>query len=277
MSFTGIKSLMFLLVVVAAVVLRTTTTDAFVVTTKVSPVLAPSHIQNRYLTQQLYAVDDKETTTGTVASSENNTPKKRRRKRKAPVDESSSSSSTPQSPSQDLEDMLVPRDEDPVELQVKNVQELVGDSTKSATTNKPAVPFPVSDATPSTSNTAASEVSNSNSNLDDSLAQLLEDAKRMQADGDDASSAVGASGEEGSLTVKQQAANIISTIVTADFFVVCGFLLWFLLGIFCSTVLKDDTVQIAFNSNFQAFVQPALGVLMIGAIAGNFFKEEGEE
>ena len=273
MSFTCCKSLMFLLVVAAAVVLRTTTTDAFVVTTKVSPVLAPSHIQNRYLTQQLYAVDDKEEST----SSENSTPKKRRRKRKAPVDESSSSSSTPESPSQDLEDMLVPRDEDPVELQVKNVQELVGDSTKSATTNKPATSFPVSNATPSTSNTAASEVSNSNSNLDDSLAQLLEDAKRMQADGDDASSAVGASREEGSLTVKQQAANIISTIVTADFFVVCGFLLWFLLGIFCSTVLKDDTVQIAFNSNFQAFVQPALGVLMIGAIAGNFFKEEGEE
>eukprot|EP00957_Ditylum_brightwellii_P098149 7477963-Ditylum_brightwellii.AAC.1 len=29
----------------------------------------------------------------------------------------------------------------------------------------------------------------------------------------------------------------------------------------------DDTVQIAFNSNFQAFVQPALGILMIGAAA----------
>ena len=176
--------------------------------------------------------------------------------------------------------MLVPRDEDPVELQVKNVQELVGDNTKSATTSKPAVSFPLSDATPSASNAAASDASEGssrNSTLDDSLAQLLEDAKRMQADGDDTSSAVGASGEEGSLTVKQQAANIISTIVTADFFVVCGFLLWFLLGIFCSTVLKDDTVQIAFNSNFQAFVQPALGVLMIGAIAGNFFKEEGEE
>jgi hypothetical protein len=31
------------------------------------------------------------------------------------------------------------------------------------------------------------------------------------------------------------------------------------------------------TGNFQAFVQPALGILMIGSVAGNFFKEEGEE
>ena len=118
-------------------------------------------------------------------------------------------------------------------------------------------------------------------------------------------------------SVKTTIRNALSTLVTADFFVVCGFLLWFLVGIFCSSVLKDDTIQIAFNSkllvflvlgwlhrlvilglwngilfltssppfsthlgpswdtgNFQAFVQPALGILMIASVAGNFFQEE---
>ena len=73
--------------------------------------------------------------------------------------------------------------------------------------------------------------------------------------------------------------NALSTLVTVDFFVVCGFLVWFLAGIFCSSVLKDDTVQIAFNSNFQAFVQPALGLLMIAsigsALVGN--EEDGNQ
>lgn len=29
--------------------------------------------------------------------------------------------------------------------------------------------------------------------------------------------------------------------------------------------------------NFQAFVQPALGILMLGTVAGNFIKEEDED
>lgn len=92
---------------------------------------------------------------------------------------------------------------------------------------------------------------------DDSLKQLLLDAQEMQ------SSELSDPSDSKANSIK----NVMSTIVTVDFFVVCGFLLWFLAGIFCSTVLKDDTVQIAFNSNFQALVQPALGVLMIASIA----------
>lgn len=83
--------------------------------------------------------------------------------------------------------------------------------------------------------------------------------------------------EESGSGTKATIRNALSTLVTADFFLVCAFLLWFLAGIFCSSVLKDDTVQIAFNSNFQAFVQPALGVLMIGSIAGGFLQDEEEE
>lgn len=71
--------------------------------------------------------------------------------------------------------------------------------------------------------------------------------------------------------------NVVSTIVTIDFFVVCGFLLWFLAGIAARALWDDDTIQIAFNNNFETLVQPALGILMIGALAGNFFKEDQEE
>ena len=78
--------------------------------------------------------------------------------------------------------------------------------------------------------------------------------------------------------MKETIFDILSTIVTIDFFVVLALLAWFLAGIFCSYVLKDDTVQIAFNMNFQAVTQPALGILMIGSVAGQAFgKEEKEE
>jgi len=111
----------------------------------------------------------------------------------------------------------------------------------------------------------------SNMNSDDSLEMLLQDARLMkERQGDDMST------EEGG-DIKAKIRDALSTIVTVDFFIVCGFLLWFLLGIFCSSVLRDDTVQIAFNNNFEAFVQPALGVLMIAALVGNFFKEEEPE
>ena len=50
--------------------------------------------------------------------------------------------------------------------------------------------------------------------------------------------------------------NTISTIVTIDFFVFIGLLVWFLAGNFCSYVLKDDTVQIALNMNFERVTQP---------------------
>jgi hypothetical protein len=70
---------------------------------------------------------------------------------------------------------------------------------------------------------------------------------------------------------------VVSTIVTIDFFVVCGLLLWFVAGIFSSYILKDDTVQIAFNGIFEAIVQPALGILMIGSAAGSLFGTPAEQ
>jgi hypothetical protein len=67
---------------------------------------------------------------------------------------------------------------------------------------------------------------------------------------------------------------VLSTIVIVDFFVVLIFFVWFLLGIVSSYTIKDDTIQIAFNSNFQTLVQPALGILMIASISDAIFKDE---
>lgn len=86
----------------------------------------------------------------------------------------------------------------------------------------------------------------------------------------------GASSSAG-FSVPNAAKNAISTLITADFFLICAFLVWFLVGIFASSVLKDDAIQIAFNNIFQPVVQPALGVLMIGSIASAVFKGDDED
>lgn len=112
----------------------------------------------------------------------------------------------------------------------------------------------------------------------DSLEQLLADAKTMRADEKkDADGKASDEGDEGGLKIPDSVIKVLSTIVTVDFFVVIGLLLWFLAGIFASYVFKDDTIQIAFNSNFEAFVQPALGILMIGAAASGVLRTEDEE
>ena len=104
-----------------------------------------------------------------------------------------------------------------------------------------------------------------------SLEQMLADAKSMRSE------KIEQTGEDFSVESPTSLKNILSTIVTADFFFVCALLVWFLAGIFSSSVLKDDTIQIAFNSNFQMIAQPALGLLMIGSAASAFFKEETED
>jgi len=113
----------------------------------------------------------------------------------------------------------------------------------------------------------------SKSNDSNSLEALLADAKKMRKqaeieNGDD---------NENSISIPGTIKSVISTIVTIDFFVVCALLAWFLAGIFCSYIIKDDTVQIAFNGIFEPVVQPALGVLMIGSAAGAVFKEPEKE
>jgi len=87
---------------------------------------------------------------------------------------------------------------------------------------------------------------------DDSIEQLLADARQMRR----AKSSDDEGGVESSSSMKNTIFEVISTIVTVDFFVVVGLLVWFLAGIFCSSVLHNDAVQIAFNMNFERVTQP---------------------
>jgi hypothetical protein len=111
-----------------------------------------------------------------------------------------------------------------------------------------------------------------NDNNSSSLEALLADAKRIRAREQDEKKERGIT-DENEISIPQTIRNVLSTIVTVDFFVVCALLLWFLAGIFCSYVVKDDTVQIAFNGIFQPVVQPALGVLMIGSALSAVFQD----
>ena len=86
---------------------------------------------------------------------------------------------------------------------------------------------------------------------DDSIEQLLADARQMRR-----AKPVDEGRVDSSSSMKNTILDVISNIVTVDFFVVIGLLAWFLAGIFCSSVLHNDAVQIAFNMNFERVTQP---------------------
>lgn len=159
-------------------------------------------------------------------------PRKRRLKRKE-------AASVSEDEEEEIAPVVTSRPNSPVEFKVQDVRDLVeGGRSKPVASSKPAA-MPTSNQVATMASAGSSSFSNNQ--LDDSLETLLQDAKRMQEEGEDITE------DEGD-AIKAKIRNALSTIVTADFFVVCGFLLWFLLGIFCSYILKDDTVQIAFNS-----------------------------
>jgi hypothetical protein len=174
---------------------------------------------------------------------------------------------------------LKSRDSSPVQLQVKDIVEATGGSRSST---EPSAAESIlaagramiggKGAKKSSSSSSSSSLSNPSASMGDSLEQLLKDARAMKDEEDDEDEE-----EEGATGIKATIGKGLSTIVTADFFLVCIFLVWFLAGIFCSSILKDDTVQIAFNNNFAGIIQPALGVLMVGSIAGSFFQEDEEQ
>lgn len=209
-------------------------------------------------------------------------PPKRRRKRKKKVEKATTASSDDDTPESDNDEPvksieqeldLKPRESTGVEFQVRDVRDIVGGVTRS----EPSVTVPdvqpaVASTTTSTATTIPDSGTSSPSSSDDSFERLLEDARRMKEESGGAVDA--GSGEE---SMKAKVRNVLSTIVTADFFVVFAFLLWFLAGIFSRTFFQNDAIQIAFNNNFELLVQPALGVLMLGTIVGNYLKDGEEE
>jgi hypothetical protein len=154
---------------------------------------------------------------------------------------------------------LKARESSPVQLQVRDVRELVGGASVSASGSSSSAPSsPVATTSRKTfnpvlgsskSSSSPSKTSYSSSTLDDSMERLLEDARSMKDDEGDLEDASGVG------SVKATIGKAVSTIVTADFFLVMVFFVWFMGGIFCSSVLKDDTVQIAFNSKFRSRAQ----------------------
>ena len=140
---------------------------------------------------------------------------------------------------------LIPREDAAVNLQVQDVRDLVGQYTSSSSAASDTM-----EGASAKSTSATSSSSNKQQLSEDSLEMLLQDAKELQAMEKDSSKEVLSSKEEGGFSIGGTLKNALSTLVTVDFFVVCAFLLWFLAGIFCSYILKDDTVQIAFNSKF---------------------------
>lgn len=184
---------------------------------------------------------------------ENLMPKRRRRRRKTTV------------PSTDEEDIDIDDEEVSampasssranvfVDIPVRDIRE-VAFGNDGATSSTPG------DNLISSQDSAVS--SSFRDNDDDSLSSLLKDAKRLRGGVEKTSLT------EEEPTLGERLSDIISAVVTIDFFVVLGLLAWFLAGVFCSYVLKDDAVQIAFNGIFQPVVQPALGVLMIASAAG---------
>jgi hypothetical protein len=87
----------------------------------------------------------------------------------------------------------------------------------------------------------------------DLFQRMLVDAKEMEADSSsDELSGSGSNGDNDD-SVGSKIRNLISTLVTVDFFVVCGFLAWFLAGIFASYVL-----HVRFFLNLYHFLMPCL-------------------
>lgn len=72
------------------------------------------------------------------------------------------------------------------------------------------------------------------------------------------------------------AKDLISTIITVDFFVVIAFMLWFIAGVVSSYGFNNTFLLDEFNDKWTPVVQPALGVLMGGTIAGGVVSKLGE-
>eukprot|EP00533_Pseudo-nitzschia_delicatissima_P014659 CAMPEP_0197275096 /NCGR_PEP_ID=MMETSP1432-20130617/13501_1 /TAXON_ID=44447 /ORGANISM="Pseudo-nitzschia delicatissima, Strain UNC1205" /LENGTH=296 /DNA_ID=CAMNT_0042740967 /DNA_START=1 /DNA_END=891 /DNA_ORIENTATION=+ len=175
---------------------------------------------------------------------------------------------------------LKPRDDTPVQFQVTNI--LASDEppepSNLSKVSDMLLSFTSGKEEPKSTRSESSGPKFESRPMDDSMSQLLEDVKVMTEEEKMAAEESGGFFSDSNGTgIKQMIGDALSTIVTVDFFVVLGFLLWFLLGIASRSVFNDDTIQIAFNNNFEKLVQPALGVLMIASLGGSFFNEKEEE
>lgn len=99
---------------------------------------------------------------------------------------------------------------------------------------------------------------------------LLADVKEFQSIEGEGKSLAPPEDQEQGYALPENVRNIISKVVTADFFLIIAFFVWFLAGIFCSYILKDDTVQIAFNRKYRSLCWDGLWRGLDGLFACNF-------
>lgn len=83
--------------------------------------------------------------------------------------------------------------------------------------------------------------------------------------------------DEESFKLREVVIQALSYLVTADFFFVVFLLLWFFVGIFSAKVLGDDGIYLYFAGLFEPVVQPALGILILGAGLSGVFGKKDEE
>jgi len=93
--------------------------------------------------------------------------------------------------------------------------------------------------------------------------RLLQDIQRFKA-----IEQAKTGGVEEKETALAKASDVFSTILVVDFFVVMAFLTWFGVGIITKATTKDSQLLDTFYSLWNPVINPALGILMAGTMAG---------
>lgn len=143
--------------------------------------------------------------------------------------------------------------EAPVQLQVQDVREAVGlyDPSEIGKSDDDIKPMSLSDMVSSFGGGSSSSTGPATTTTGGDASELFD---RLQAaarrDAEEAGE-IFPDGEEEPSSVKKTIINVVGTIITADLVLVLGLLAWFLAGIFFSSFMKDDSVQIAFNSKWS--------------------------
>lgn len=82
----------------------------------------------------------------------------------------------------------------------------------------------------------------------------------------------GGGGKE--MTTKERIFDVVSNVIVADFFLILGFLLWFVVGI--STQSSQPAILHTFQGIFQPVVVPSLTVLMVGSLASGLLNRSDD-
>jgi hypothetical protein len=222
-------------------------------------------------------LNDEEPTKISSSSDSVTSRRKKRVRRKDTIDEPismvSSNSIQPPPPPIQQQIALKPREDSRVTIKVTDIRELTqteneGISNKknspsisapdfiASRTSKPSID---DDRTASRNKFTKSTSLISNGDGDDvdyesmdPIQRMLFDAKQMQLD-EKTSNNDGANNQQSDSSessIGSRIRGVVSTIVTIDFFIVCGFLLWFLAGIFSSYILKVKEQIMSMQSPF---------------------------